>query len=111
MEIDIWEQNCPLSLDRAVRRRSYCMKKKEWRASLQILMTLCALWGWWGMLYPEFTLTADTYCVVYEEDAETAGNEQGVSARELYQKLLQASKGQVRFRSKLLMQLQKWMEQ
>lgn len=80
------------------------MKKSDWRTSLQILMTLCALWGWWGMLYPEFTLTEDTYRVVYEGvDAEE-------SPRELYRRLLQAPKGQVRFRSKLLLQLQKWME-
>ena len=107
-------------------------------------MTLCALWGWWGMLYPEFTLTEDTYCVVYEKDAgqskstgsastsstilengkteggESAGGQNVVfaadagiseeSPRELYKRLLQAPKGQVRFRSKLLLQLQKWME-
>ena len=117
------------------------MKKRDWRTSLQIVMTLCALWGWWGMLYPEFTLTQDTYRVVYEEDdarqsmaAESASArsttmESGTTAdgeavdeqadaeiaeespRELYWRLLQAPKGQIRFRSKLLMQLQKWMEQ
>ena len=80
------------------------MKRNDWRMSLQILMTLCALWGWWGMLYPEFTLTEDTYRVVYEEDDAEE------SPRELYRRLLQAPKGQVRFRSKLLLQLQKWME-
>ena len=80
------------------------MKRNDWRMSLQILMSLCALWGWWGMLYPEFTLTEDTYRVVYEEDDAEE------SPRELYRRLLQAPKGQVRFRSKLLLQLQKWME-
>ena len=98
------------------------MKRKDWRMSLQIVMTLCALWGWWGMLYPEFTLTEDTYRVVYEtDDAVSSKSEESVwteneeaaeeSPRELYRRLLHAPKGQVRFRSKLLMQLQKWMEQ
>lgn len=103
------------------------MKKGDWQTHVQILMTLCALWGWWGMLYPEFTLTEDTYRVVYETvDAEQSDSAEKISAvgqngadagsveespRELYRRLLHAPKGQVRFRSKLLMQLQKWMEQ
>lgn len=115
------------------------MKKSDWRMSLQILMTFCALWGWWGMLYPEFTLTEDTYRVVYDDasqskttesasarsttmengttaDGEAVGEQADAerseeSPRELYRRLLQAPKGQVRFRSKLLIQLQKWMEQ
>lgn len=86
------------------------MKRNEWRVSLQIMLTLCALWGWWGMLYPEFTLTEDTYCVVYEESAEEEDAVED-SPRELYRLMLHASKGQLRFRSKLLIQLQKWMEQ
>ena len=84
------------------------MKRNEWRVSLQIMLTLCALWGWWGILYPEFTLTEDTYRVVYDEDDAEIAEE---SPRELYLRLLYAPKGQVRFRSKLLIQLQKWMEQ
>ena len=84
------------------------MKRNEWRVSLQIMLTLCALWGWWGMFYPEFTLTEDTYRVVYEEMAEEEAVEE--SPREIYRFMLHASKGQLRFRSKILMQLQKWME-
>lgn len=109
------------------------MKKKEWRMSLQIMLTFCALWGWWGMLYPEFTLTEDTYRVVYEETEDTdaghaypengeaadmqndagakSAEADGESPRELYRRLLHASKGQLRFRSRFLIQLQKWMEQ
>ena len=102
------------------------MKRNEWRVSLQIMLTLCALWGWWGMLYPEFTLTEDTYRVVYEADDEVnttapqSASESTLienaevaqeSPRELYQRMLHAPKGQLRFRSKLLIQLQKWMEQ
>ena len=111
-----------MSIDELVLGRGYCEKRNEWRVSLQITLTFCALWGWWGMLYPEFTLTEDTYRVVYEEDdavpsksEENVWNENaeaaGESPRELYRRLLHASKGQVRFRSKLLIQLQKWMEQ
>ena len=109
-------------IDQLVLGRGYCVKRNEWRVSLQIMLTLCALWGWWGMLYPEFTLTEDTYRVVYEEDAAVPSksgesvwteNEEAAeeSPRELYRRLLHAPKGQVRFRSKLLIQLQKWMEQ
>ena len=97
-----------MPIDKLVLGRGYCVKRNEWRVSLQIMLTLCALWGWWGMLYPEFTLTEDTYRVVYEEDDAEIAEE---SPRELYRRLLHAPKGQVRFRSKLLIQLQKWMEQ
>lgn len=97
-----------MPIDKLVLGRGYCVKRNEWRVSLQIMLTLCALWGWWGMLYPEFTLTEDTYRVVYEEDDAEIAEE---SPRELYLRLLYAPKGQVRFRSKLLIQLQKWMEQ
>lgn len=98
------------------------MKKNGQMVSLQILLTLCALWGWWGMLYPEFTLTEDTYRIVYEEAEEARGvaagkstaestEDDGETPREIYQRLLHAKRGQIRFRSKLLMQLQDWMEQ
>lgn len=97
-----------MPIDELVLGRGYCVKRNEWRVSLQIMLTLCALWGWWGILYPEFTLTEDTYRVVYDEDDAEIAEE---SPRELYLRLLYAPKGQVRFRSKLLIQLQKWMEQ
>lgn len=97
-----------MPIDELVLGRGYCVKRNEWRVSLQIMLTLCALWGWWGILYPEFTLTEDTYRVVYDEDDAEIAEE---SPRELYLRLLHAPKGQVRFRSKLLIQLQKWMEQ
>ena len=45
---------------------------------LSVLLTCCAVFGWWGALYPEFTLLTGTYEVVYEEaDQKESGKETG----------------------------------
>ena len=42
----------------------------EMKKTLSMLLTICAAIGWWGALYPQFTLTRDTCRVVTckEED-------------------------------------------
>ena len=65
--------------------------------------------GWWGVLYPELTLTPDTYAIVGEEKA---GGEAVQKAEEvvkwdfssdIYKKLLEAEAGQIQFKSRLLL--------
>lgn len=36
----------------------------EMKKTLSMLLTICAAIGWWGALYPQFTLTRDTCRVV-----------------------------------------------
>lgn len=37
-----------------------------------IIVYICAVLGWWGIFFPEFTFTPDTYEIISElEDDET----------------------------------------
>ncbi len=82
---------------------------------LQIAVSMCAVMGWWGFLYPEFTLTSDTVKVITDSDTETSLSEDtSVSVRDdacpdldsaLYRELLTADRSQIVFRSKLLTNL------
>ena len=83
--------------------------KKRW-IYIRTVVALCAALGWWGYLYPEFTLTPDT-CVVIEEDgtiwdAEMMWEKQG----DLYRNILEADGNQIRFKSRLLEMRKKWIE-
>lgn len=77
--------------------------KKKW-LKLRAVITMCAALGWWGLLYPELTLTPDTL-IIYEVDAHgnrTALTENWKSGRELYRELLSADRDAISFRSKFL---------
>lgn len=71
---------------------------------LRIAVSLCAALGWWGLLYPELTLTPDTVTV----SEESAKGESGRKTRNwcfddnLYLDLLNADRDQITFRSRLL---------
>jgi len=76
--------------------------KKKW-LKLRAAMTICAAFGWWGLLYPEFVLTPETV-QVYEKGSEllpTATEHSRFNCRELYGKLLSADREDITFRSKL----------
>lgn len=100
---------------------------------IEAVLCVCAVFGWWGVLYPELAMTPDTYKVVREGEAsleekpfpeETAlSGEKTVRDeansrdnkvqkiterdfdRDIYFEILQADAGQVRFKSRLLMSL------
>lgn len=76
-------------------------------AVLKMVCTLCVAIGWWGMLYPDFTMTPDTYQVVWKEDA--VQQEQSMlewdSEDEIYDLIMKADSGQIRFKSRLLEKL------
>lgn len=74
-----------------------------------VVLAICAVMGWWGVLYPQFTLLDSTYEIVYEnETAETceslseAETESGFDGSELYWKILDADCSRIRFKSRLL---------
>ena len=68
------------------------------RNSLAIVLIGCAALGWWGALYPQFTLLSGTYEVIYEEDHL----EDMQDKRELYWQILSADRSQIRMKSKIL---------
>lgn len=77
--------------------------KRRW-VGLRILVSLCAVLGWWGLIYPELALTPDTVKVSVE-------NEDGVPEEvcrdwefdsSLYREILEADRSKISFRSRLL---------
>lgn len=80
---------------------------------LRIVITLCAAYGWWGVLYPEFTMTPDTYRVVYE-DSSVQENGEVVEYKfddSIYETILKSDCSRIRFRSRLLVNLTALKEQ
>lgn len=72
---------------------------------LSFVLTLCALWGWWGALYPEFTLLRGTYRIVCEDGSVPGGTnviESEQDSRELYWEILDADSSRIRLKSRLL---------
>ena len=85
---------------------------KVW-AGVKIALCICAVFGWWGVLYPELVLTADTYriCGESEQDEQCIQGGQNLFAeQDIYWNLLRADKSEIRFRSRLLTEWNKFME-
>lgn len=79
--------------------------KKVMAKGLSAVLTLCAVWGWWGALYPEFTLLRGTYRIVNEDTSVPDGTdviESEADSRELYWEILDADCSRIRFKSRLL---------
>lgn len=86
--------------------------KRIW-AVVKIALCVCAVFGWWGVLYPELVLTADTYriCGDSEPGEQNMQEGQNLSAeQDIYWDLLKADRNEIRFRSKLLVEWNKFME-
>lgn len=77
--------------------------------NIRIALCTCIYVSLWGVLYPELLVTPDTCSVVYEEETEkeVLTDTEELSAEELYQALLEADRGQIRYRSRLLELLEK----
>lgn len=85
--------------------------KKKW-LGIRITAGLCAALGWWGLFYPELTLTPDTVKVCGEnEDGEDASLSRKWSFEDsLYFDLLTADQDKITFRSRLLTELDAFWE-
>ena len=79
--------------------------KKIW-AGFKIALCVCAAFGWWGVLYPELVLTADTYRICGGEQDEQ-GTQDLSADQDIYWKLLKADREDIRFRSRLLIEWNK----
>ena len=69
------------------------------RRCLTVLLAGCAAFGWWGALYPQFTLLSGTYKVVREADSGQAVSESADGT--LYWQILCADRSQIRVKSKI----------
>lgn len=83
---------------------------KRKKAGVRIIMgifSMCSALGCWGVLYPELTMTPDTYRVVCEDG--TVQKEPKVVEWDfdsnIYMDILNADRSRIRFRSKLLQEL------
>lgn len=86
------------------------MRKEKFK--IRIITALCAALGWWGLLYPELTLTPDTVQFVCEnENGEALVNDHEWSFGDsLYLELLGTDRDNIRFRSRLLTELNAFWE-
>ena len=83
------------------------MRKDKFKVPFRVVVTLCAALGWWGVLYPELTMTPDTYKIVTEDAVimEELGETEWRFDNEIYEKILKTDCSRIRFRSRLLMNL------
>lgn len=84
--------------------------KKGWKRyqELRLVLAICAAFGWWGTLYPEFTLFPDTCrVVVCEENQDQDVRELSKQPNELYRAILKADADQVVIKSKLWEEIRK----
>lgn len=89
------------------------MKKNKIIMSIHIMLGICAAFGWWGLLYPELAMTPSTYKVIYED---TAVQKQENVVKwdfddDIYWEILEADRSQIRFRSRLLTNINVLQEQ
>lgn len=69
--------------------------------------------GWWGLLYPELTMTPSTYRIV-NEDGDVLESEEMAEwdfDSEIYWDILETDSSRIRFRSRLLMKYNALQEQ
>jgi len=71
------------------------------KINFRLLVWICAALGWWGIIYPEFTLTSDT-CRIVDKDGNYVEMDACLSGIELYEDILQAGRDNIRPRSRIL---------
>lgn len=83
---------------------------KQW-LKIRIVVCICLYMCWWGLLCPEVLVNPDTCRVVDAQTGEEVLAQAGqTSAGLLYQALLEADRGQIRYRSRLLELLEQLLE-
>lgn len=85
---------------------------KKVKNGIRIITAMCAALGWWGLFYPGLTLTPDTVRIICEDES---GEEITTESREaindgLYLELLRTDRDNIRFRSRLLTELNAFWE-
>lgn len=80
---------------------------KKMKNGIRILTVMCAALGWWGLFYPGLTLTPDTVSIICEDENGEEITQENLDFFEsgLYLELLGTDRGSIRFRSRLLTEL------
>lgn len=69
------------------------------------IMAVCAAIGWWGALYPQFTLVEGTYRIVNEDESAIVCEDitqPELNGSRLYWSLLNEECSNIKFKSRLL---------
>lgn len=69
------------------------------------IMAVCAAIGWWGALYPQFTLVEGTYRIVNEDETAIVCEDitqSELNGSRLYWSLLNEDSSNIKFKSRLL---------
>ena len=77
--------------------------KKKW-LGIRMLVGLCAALGWWGLIYPELTMTPDTVVLRLSDDGGIM-REQSLEwdfDSSLYRDLLNAGPQKITYRSRFI---------
>lgn len=69
----------------------------------QLVMVSAVSAAWWGILYPEFGFTADTFAAVEQEKEQDDGikTKHTLSGTEAFFEMLDAEPGQIKIKSKI----------
>ena len=76
------------------------------RRAMAAVLACCAAFGWWGAVYPQFTLLSGTYRIVdetekNESDAAGAEKDSMIDKGALYWQILGADQDHIRIKSRL----------
>ncbi len=88
------------------------MKVNKFWNSMKTGLLISMAAGWWGFLYPQLTLNADTYRVVTEDgrvvSCEEADSEVDGTVR--YIEMLNADRSRLRFRCRFVEEIMEYLE-
>ena len=76
---------------------------KKYLTGIRIVTCICCAIVWWGLVFPEIAMTADTYNIVNDDGTVLSEEELlDIEDSEILLEILNANKGQIRYRSELL---------
>lgn len=87
------------------------MKKKG--LQLRGVLCVCAALGWWSFLYPQLSMTQDTYNIVCEDETvqESVEKDEWDFDSDIFHRILEAEDGTVRLRSRFLTMLEAYFKE
>ena len=97
-------------MEREVMNKNIINRSIKKRNAISAALAVCAALGWWGAIYPQFTLLRGTYEIVCEEEGQRGDEavqsgesviESEPDGAELYWEILEADCSRIRFKSRL----------
>lgn len=80
--------------------------------TLIAIFSLCAAFGWWGVLYPQLTMTRDTYQILSEDGTVQESDDMVEWDFEgsVYRDILNTDISHIRFRSSFFKSIMEYLE-